>query len=296
MFSRSDRFASTDADIDLEAKDGRVAPKPRAIPAAFEPARRKIFLIHGYNVPGAEAVATISAFRECLTELAPELKADTFIVTWPGAWSAPVIAPVAYPYMIGNAQASAESLLTSLRLCLEDPDGPEEVVFVAHSLGCRLLIELLAELPSRSRRAQEFPATKRIVAITMAAAVPIDLGRRLTSALEAVDAFVVLHSRADKVLRFAFPLGQLIEAGFRRFTEAIGYAANPKGLPWEVAEMRGYDHGDYWSGHETALEICRVLAIQLLGIVVRWGRYRSSELPQHHLPSTGPLFAHRTVW
>lgn len=283
MLFPSNRFAEVDSDVDLKAEDGKVARIPKGNDRAFKPADRKVFLIHGFKVPGAEAAVTLDRFRTLMAELIPSLRDDTFIVTWPGHWKVPFISGIAYPFMIGNARAASQTLRTAITKCVNSEPRPQEIIFVAHSLGCRLLVELLAELPDRSERWRTMPNLKKVVAITMAAAVPTHERDLLKRAIRAVDSFVVMHSQADQILKLIFPLGQLLEAKFR-LSEAVGYAGNPPGLPWYVTEMLHHGHSDYWTSSAARLAICRALAEAAIEAPIRWRRHETDPLPGRSLP------------
>src|SRR6185369_5317013 len=84
-----------------------------------------------------------------------------------------------------------------------------EIIFVAHSLGCRVVLEALREL--LDGRAPDAESHRVPGVCLMAAAVPtfmVDGNARLAGAAMVPRASYVLHSRADMVLRFTFPSGQ----------------------------------------------------------------------------------------
>ena len=71
--------------------------------------------------------------------------------------------------MLQNAHDSATTLLEDIQERYPDPSAPEELVIVAHSLGCRLVLDMLTAMGQRGRPI----GLKRFVVILMAAAVPI---------------------------------------------------------------------------------------------------------------------------
>ncbi len=166
---------------------------------------------------------------------------------WPGDadWPGPLdwLDALVYPAAVHTAQQAAV-LLADL---IERIPGLLRAHFVAHSLGCRVVLETLNFLWARGRLS--------IGAIClMAASVERDTvapGGRFADLLaalgEAGSEILVLHSRRDQVLRFTFPLGQT-GAGEGFLPEALGLEGPPPGMPGRVTGRRvaGANHGDYW--------------------------------------------------
>ena len=227
---------------------GGAPPPPRA---------HCVLLVHGYNNHDGEAAAAYLGFRERAYDNFPDLVAPALERTlgdayWPGdaRWPGPVdwIDFIFYPDAVPVAVAAGQVLAEAIRRI------PDLVTLdvVAHSLGCRVALETIAQL-----RAGGGPALGRLC--LMAAAVPCefveDEGRYepLLRALQGEGVPVrVLHSTGDSVLRFAFPFGQ--SAAGEATRGALGYEGPPPGMPGlgaNVSErrMHGAGHGDYW-GHE----------------------------------------------
>jgi Alpha/beta hydrolase of unknown function (DUF900) len=256
------RYAT--ADLNLRAF-GTLVARQMLVPVRFLDARRRaILLVHGYNVTEGEAVASMGAFRTTLAYYAPNLLPDTFICTWAGNWNIPGIRPLAYMAMLGHAQESSATFLEAIQQWYARPAAPEELVIVAHSLGCRLVLETLLRMQAAGRPA----GMSKLIVVLMAAAVPTEhfnTGGRLRATLGAVDVMVVLHSQADTVLSRVFGLGQTL-AGDGRFPEAVGLRAHPPGTPWTRSQaMSAFDHGDYWREMETAELVCQVLGFSIRG-------------------------------
>jgi len=173
---------------------------------------------------------------------------------------------LAYPLQVSVARRAAERLAAYLA----DPRfrRPLRLRFVAHSLGCLVTLETVRLLNAAA-------ATHDITVdaiILMAAAVPQGLchpgfepfGRQ--AGRVATDR--VLFSVSDKVLGFAFRLGQ-------RGAEAFGWAETPmfeswhnrravgrEGGPhgrWELSAMPGFDHGHYWTSSDAHDEIASTM-------------------------------------
>jgi esterase/lipase superfamily enzyme len=247
----------------------------------FQPRRRAVLLVHGYNVNETEAIKSLTDFREALGYFDPALAADTFICSWAGNWEIPILRPVAYPFMLRNAHESSETLLQAIHDWYATPLAPEELIIIAHSLGCRLTLEMLKTMAAQGRPQR----LRRLSVILMAAAVPTDYvgrGGLLEIAATLPDVRVVLHSESDNVLSFAFGLGQTI-ARDGWFPEAIGLRGNPQSVPWTRTEqMRAFDHGDYWAELETAELVCAVLGIAIRRSSVRGVPLATRKLLRQH--------------
>jgi hypothetical protein len=224
----------------------------------MRPRSRAVLLVHGYNVNESEALGVLGRFKNTLGYYAPALLPDIFICSWSGNWNVPVLRPLAYPFMLHNAHESAEPFWKAIRVWYDLPGAPNELVILAHSLGCRLTLEMLKLMHAQGRPLN----LSRLVVILMAAAVPVqhieDEGR-LNSALGLADTTVVLHSEDDNILASFFGLGQTI-AGDGWFPEAVGLRGAPQPGSWTRSErMQAFDHGDYWAELDTAALIATVL-------------------------------------
>jgi hypothetical protein len=128
---------------------------------------------------------------------------------------------------------------------------------VCHSLGNRVGLELLRCLASDAPR----PNLRVTRFCLMAAAVPeqkVAAGGQLRDGALACERTLVLHSRSDRVLEFAFPAGQTAanffvdgddDEGF--FPTAVGRNGDPRNTWTEPLYNLGtfdYGHSDYWTG------------------------------------------------
>lgn len=208
-----------------------------------------VFLIHGFNNDQDEASAAFSAYRDLQRELGP-VNALVVGVYWPGDnWAEPLF----YPASVGRARETAVVLARELERAARGRLLRLDVI--AHSLGCRLALELLDNLARIGARSVQI----RRVAM-MAAAVPVFQLRReagqprpLRDALDRTPGGTMsLHSRGDDVLRLAFPLGQSLAPGpegffpialGRREFAGPGAAVRPVLVQHEI---RGANHGHYW--------------------------------------------------
>lgn len=242
------------ADISLRAGLARLAADARYKYEARGTATRRVVLVHGFNVSEDGAIRASRDFRDSIADHSAALARETLILTWPGDWPVPLVAPGAYPLLIGNAVSSGRVFAREVRKWYSEAGGPEELIIVAHSLGCRMTLEMLLELG----RLGKPPGLKVLAVVLMAAAVRSDNAGLLEGSAAVSNAMVALHSDADGVLRIAFPLGQTV-AGEGWMPEAVGLRGRPNG-PWLAKHaMTGLDHSQYWGDHQTAEIVCRLI-------------------------------------
>lgn len=141
----------------------------------------------------------------------------------------------------------------------------QRVSIVAHSMGCRITLEVVRHAQARASR-DGYPGARIRGIFLLAAAVPVGLcrigdpGAPYSTALLGC-AERVLYSRGDWVLRCAFPVGQP-----RTSTErgpAVGLTGGPS-LRWRSQQATGLGHGDYWSSARVATEITVRLGIRAI--------------------------------
>jgi hypothetical protein len=129
---------------------------------------------------------------------------------------------------------------------------------VAHSLGARVTLELLTCLASPAGGSAWMRG-----ACLMAAAVPVGMvnaGGALVTGTLLPARTLVLYSRSDAVLHWAFPLGQTL-AGEGFFPTAVGRCGDPAQRWTDEAELLGDNHGDYWGDPRTAVQVARFLGV-----------------------------------
>jgi hypothetical protein len=225
----------------------RVASEVTASPSAFAPrSHRLILLVHGYNNTHRVASESYEAFCARLDELGirrVSLFGEICAVHWPGNSNLGALSFASYPTEIRPAVHSAEVLAAFLSRLRGPQDSPLDIVLVCHSLGNRVGLELL-----RARIGASDPMVEVTGLCLMAAAVPVghvDDGRLAAAARSTRTR--ALFSRGDKVLRFAFPIGQTFAAdGF--FPQAVGRFGHPFSVWGDVSDLSPYAHGDYWRG------------------------------------------------
>jgi len=132
-----------------------------------------------------------------------------------------------------------------------------EVVFIGHSLGCRLILETLKKIEDRA------PASKIPAILLMGAAVPVRYvqeGGDLRSALEICERRFALFSHRDWVLSLCFPPGQTRANDGGPFPEAVGWrgAPNAPDKCWTGKQRTYLFHGQYWKDEFSTPNILRL--------------------------------------
>lgn len=208
-----------------------------------------IFLIHGYDTYSGDAADAYDRLLSVVEARLPNAVDSIFTVSWPGKRFYPDA--VALCGRVGEALAAFLVEHSILRRATT-------VTFVAHSLGCRVVLEMLEALRRRS-----LGPFKNVRLLLMGAAVPVAMTRPtgyLYPAISFATLANVYFSQADLALR-AFRLGQFLgpkEEGI--FPEAVGVNGGPTQGTWdERLHMRGFNHNEYWSNLKMHQEICRLI-------------------------------------
>ncbi len=240
--------------VRVDEKGGPVSPEVELGPGENPLAKGcLIILVHGYCNDLSDARASYATFfLNCLKKggFAASRKADLFRFYWPGdkdwGW---LLRLGSYTWEIGPAKNSAEVLY---RFLIDLPNVLD-LYLIAHSLGNRLVLELLNLFVQRG-----LPAAVQLKGICMmAAAVPVAFVNVAGSLQQAttLTRTHVLFSPSDSVLAGGFPLGEIPET-HAIWSEAVGLNGNPQGS-WDfqkrmwVRPGKGYGHGDYWTQPET---------------------------------------------
>jgi hypothetical protein len=201
-----------------------------------------LVLIHGYNVDQADALSAYGAFLDRMEQAAGRPIAMCALqFFWPGDETGKLLSTLSYPLQLKVASQAAP-LLERYLSGVSGPGGtPIDVHFVAHSLGNRLLLDLLSSAT--------LPVNMRVASVTsMAAAVPVSRvqnGATLYVGCRRPHFIQVMHSRADSVLHYAFPAGQTL-AGDSFFPQAVGRYGDPGGNWTRSCAFDSFEHGDYW--------------------------------------------------
>jgi hypothetical protein len=222
-----------------------------------------IVLIHGYNNDRAAGDAAYAAFRGLQQGLAGEGRdwapgATVVCVYWPGDADWGILSAAYYPWAVPRAQEITSTLSAILISLSAYSSSRLAVDFVAHSLGNRVLLRTLALCAGENSL-----WIRRVV--HMAAAVPTWKLEDARDADRLADGFareigpdgrtLSMFSPNDRVLRWAFPLGETFTAARDGlFPTALGHADWAAGdalMGLSQIEARGADHGDYWGSSDT---------------------------------------------
>lgn len=175
------------------------------------------FLIHGFNVGDDEGRTSLSTLAKSLTET---LEDAIVFVLWPGDST---IGPLSYSFTEGH-QAN-DTAVQLMRRILEHITPSTKLNFVGHSLGCRVVLETIKNLHFEISGKPHFYPIKQVC--LMAGAVDdycLSIPEEYKSAIERVERIVVLSSIEDKVLKYIYPLGDLIQAFIFFWRETFGLA------------------------------------------------------------------------
>jgi hypothetical protein len=230
-----------------------------------EPGERVILLVHGYNNDQVEAAESYFTMRKNLDNvvlscgidetLRKQLQSRIWELYWPGylalsslgprggrrhKWE-PVASAASYSHEVRKARTwVADGLASFLRRI-----RPSEVFFIAHSLGCRVVLETLQRLVSGLLSPIHFAGF-----LLMAGAVPVHMlgiSGLLGPSAAQPDRRYCLHSWRDAVLMLAFPGGQILSGEVAAYgvPVATGLTGSPSAL-WSGHANSGLGHGDYW--------------------------------------------------
>lgn len=208
---------------------------------------RVVVLAHGFNVPRADGLASLGRFAACLRDHG--LEDPLLLVLWPGDGPAKALT---YPFEGRDADDTAGALARWLQCHVA---WGARLALVAHSLGSRVVMEAARLLTQQGGHPVE-----RVC--LMAPAIDNDsLGRAeqggYREATLAAGQVAVLASEQDAVLRWAYPLGDLLQTVLfprERAGRALGRtgprerdeAVRARLAPVPLAHpARRIGHGDY---------------------------------------------------
>lgn len=230
-------------------------------------------LVHGYNVDPAGASRAwerlLALFRH-VAAMPATLQSRSWRVYWEGyasgglASGKTATSPLTYAAQIPSAREAAVALRDYID---RRSSGNAQITIIAHSLGCRVVLELLDSYANRPGVVQpEFP-----LVVLMAAAVPIyffeDLSRLWRGALLPRHTLVFFSSR-DIVLAWPFRIGQTA-AGEGLLPKAVGATGRPLGGFWSRVVSAHNDHSGYFHDRNTAIEIARSLGLVVPRVLPR---------------------------
>jgi hypothetical protein len=264
---------------------------------------RIYILVHGFNNDRYQAEESYKAIRTRLRKSVPSDQIDLiWDFYWPGfedvvpetlvrhfrivRWPNMFLTAALYSLQVSKAIQFGQKLGDYL-IDLQGGEIATEIIFIGHSLGCRLILEAAREILIKTKMA----AHNRIAAMClMAAAVPtehVETGGRLYIAAELPMHRIVLYSRNDHILKYAFPTGQEL-ANDGHWPEAVGLKGNPR-IRWTATDETMLGHSGYWDEPVTTPHILRLFGIQspseLPGFpLLRFAAPEAMDLPGQPLP------------
>lgn len=200
--------------------------------------KRLLIHCHGFNVPMKNAIDSGVVIEGHIKLAADE---QFMAVLWPGDWHVPA---VNYAFEHWDAMKSGRLLA---RFLDQHCGQAQSLSLGSHSLGGRVVLEALLAMSA--------PVRQMCIA---APAVDNDcLSNRFAEALSRVERLTVLSSKSDRVLRWAYPLGDFFSDVFgdddSAFRGAMGLKG-PRPMPGPPVRAQAiptddkYDHGDYFPG------------------------------------------------
>jgi pimeloyl-ACP methyl ester carboxylesterase len=226
-----------------------------------------VLLIHGYNVDMAGACSAYSQFLSSSNE---SFVAKCATAYWPGDGVLKMKVPrralgainwiysaASYPAQVDRAKRTAQRIEMVVAKSLRARTEPLTLSIVAHSLGCRVALELLRLLDA----AYEAGWLRVNHVLLMAAAVPVyylQQDREYSKAIDLPDDVSIFYSKRDIVLKYGFRPGQALERPFPAgWSIAERSAVGRVGLgiesPRHVRQFEvSHNHGDYWADRAIA--------------------------------------------
>ena len=233
--------------------------------------RNVVLLVHGFNVSLCSAGKSYEAFLE---KVPFRWKARAFWVYWPGddlsespGLMSKARSAASYPFQLDRAEESGRVLASHVSAAairrMRAGKPPMCLGIVAHSLGCRLTLELVSQL-------KDLVANKLIrlqLLVLMAAAVPKYLllpRKRYDLSRLGSQKTIVYFSSKDDVLKWVFRAGQSTSMTSPRTAVFDRGALGREGLGDLVSdklvnERKYHGHGGYWTDSEIAWRVTQEL-------------------------------------
>ncbi|MGB6484343.1 MAG: alpha/beta hydrolase [Candidatus Acidiferrales bacterium] len=289
-------LSSGELSVRSAASSGEVLPEVVGSLGAY--GGQLVFLFHGFNDSFDVAHSAYASFFQNFpgtgNSLHDKWQSTIHACYWPGdkAWGP--ISAASYALEMGPAQQSAAAFADFLAALPVPGSATLDVYFIAHSLGNRVVLELLSALQNMKAAGRLSSQIQCKGFCMMAAAVPVSMvesnGPLYQSAILSATRRT-LYSEADTVLHFAFPIGETAaREGF--FPTAIGRHGQPQSDWTAATEMfispsNGYNHGDYWSQPNTIPQISAFFGIPTAAAPA------SSSIAQHALPAPSAVVANQ---
>jgi hypothetical protein len=225
------------------------------------------FLVHGFNVGRDSGYTALGALGQELAGagVLPTLPqppgafnfhAAGVDVVVPVLWPGDGYGPLYYPFLLGDVRLVGKYFSDFIRSAATQM---ARVSFLTHSMGARVVLETVQQtVVAAAKSGQRVPIFDTAVMTAAATSDEVLDDPNYAAAVDAIRRFVVVSSRADKVLSLAFPSGNLMEQ-ILTFNDpgaddALGrygprLKAQSKALGktewYEIPAQIGQDHGDY---------------------------------------------------
>lgn len=222
--------------------------------------------VHGFNVDRLDA---INAYAKMSQRLDPHVKESAFHIYWPGdRFENSIFSALAFSWMLQKSIQSAD-LIANLFRPITHAQKPIKLRIVAHSLGCRLVLEFVHRIKQSIQQADGLGHIEFELLVLMAAAVQrykLEPGQTFDMATHGAKTTLIFWSRKDRVLQFAFPLG--MRAAEMEITGAFKGGAvgrgryTPRKFDHKKIDniQRPNGHSDYWGDKAVAARINDELA------------------------------------
>ncbi len=253
-------------------------------------ARELLVLVHGFNDSYDYGLKVYKAFLEKLNNQFSTGTSQVVEFLWPGDEPNKLLSTVAYPLQIAKARQSAVEL--DKFLWAFPGSGQTTIHFVGHSLGCRIIMEIL----TRWANAGPPPNMNLRTVVLMAGAVVVkhvDIGGRFRPGATLCNNNPVLYSKGDHVNQWAFPAGETA-GGEGFFPTAVGRTGGPPNTwhtpqPMATPDGNPYGHSNYWFGTESAASVAFALGgapprATPLNAITSNPAPEASDLPDREIP------------
>jgi hypothetical protein len=175
------------------------------------------FLVHGFNV---DRDSGYSGFGAAAQEMGADgalyvqnppldLYAPQIDFAVPLLWAGDGILPLNYPFLLGGIRSTGRyfaQFLTGAKLACD------RISFVTHSMGARVVLECVQQsVVMAGQKGFKMPVVDHVIFTAGAASDEVLDDPDYAAAVDAVQNFVVVSSRADTVLSEAFPAGNAVE-------------------------------------------------------------------------------------
>lgn len=274
--------------IRMKPAGGAVADVLKECPPGFAGGLgRLVAFVHGYSDSYSGGTRNYEAFLKLLdAEWGPppgRLVPDLGRLFWPGDKDWGMLSLISFPLELEPADESASRLAAFIET-VGKRERPVRLDIIAHSLGCRVVLNaltILAKSHAGSQGTHMVGSVEVHTVCLMAGAVPVEYvgpGEKYWDGVSLPRRMSCLYSHADPVIGLAAPLGYTA-AGERFFPPCIGYAGPPAGFPGSGEEIYGAGHGDYWAGEIAANRVAGMLDLGAVTWRIQERSVTANELP-----------------